>query len=54
MGTTYAGGFDFQKMDNTNNTITASILENGNVVNSTNTSDKYGIVGFWRSLSTYN
>jgi hypothetical protein len=53
-GTTYAVGFDFQKMDNTNNTLTASILENGKVSNSTNTSDKYGIVGFWRSLSTYN
>ncbi len=43
-----------KKFDNTNNTLTASILENGKVLNSTDTSDKYGIVGFWRSLSTYN
>jgi hypothetical protein len=53
-GTTYAVGFDFQKMDNTNNTLTASLIENGKVVNSTNTSDKYGIVGFWGSLANYN
>jgi hypothetical protein len=53
-GIVYAVGFDFQKMDGTNNNLTASLVQDGSTLNSTSTSERFGIIGMWRSFSVNN